>query len=160
MIEQLKEFTVFDGVKEKKLEKIAKICRVRKIEKGATVFSSGDPAERLFLTVKGALDLCSREAYKQVETDVCIEHVTKGEAFGWSALTPPFKYHLTARVVEDAELIEIDREDIERICEEDSDTGYTLMHNIAVIVGRRLASSQRIIRDLIQQDLKERETTT
>ena len=160
MIEVLREFRIFDGMEQKDLEQIAEFCKTREIAKGSTLFAIGDPAEFLFLLKKGSVELCCQVTFQNAVTDVCIEQITKGQAFGLSALTHPFKYHLTAHVVEDAGLIEIKPKEIRRICAENSAVGYKLMDNVARIIGRRVSAMERTVRHLIQQSLKDKESTT
>jgi glutaminase len=160
MRELLEKFSIFDGMGQEDLEQIAEVCGVRRIDKGSTLFTIGDAAEFLFLLKVGAVDLCCQVTYQNVKTDVCIEHISKGEAFGWSALTHPFKYHLTAHVMEDSELIAIEQNEIRTICEEHSDIGYKLMNNVARLIGRRVSAMERTVSQMIQQGLKEKESMT
>ncbi|GAB4262843.1 MAG: hypothetical protein Kow0092_13380 [Deferrisomatales bacterium] len=160
MIEQLKRFRLFEEMTNDELGQIAGHCTVRKVEKGTALFASEDPAEFLFLVAKGGVDLCCRVSYKHAESDVSIDHISEGDALGWSALTPPFRYHLAACAAEDTELIQIDRHALDEICRGDPAIGYKLMKNTAAMIGRRVAALQETVRDLIQQGLKDKESST
>lgn len=158
MIELLKKFKIFDGMTEGELQEIAEACQVKKFQKGACVFKAQEPAESLFLVNKGKIELRFRVSYHNVSTEISLDKVSESEAFGWSALTHPFRYTLSAFVAEDSELVEIKESDIKRICQNNKHLGYILMNNIAKIIGQRFSTMQRILIQEIQQSLKKKES--
>jgi signal-transduction protein with cAMP-binding, CBS, and nucleotidyltransferase domain len=160
MIELLKKFNAFGGMEDRELQEIARACRVREFSKGAQVFQAGDPAESLFLVNRGKVVLRFKVTYHAVSTEISLDKVSQGDAFGWSALTHPFRYTLSAYVTEDSELVELKEGDIKRICQDNTHLGYTLMNNIAKIIGQRFSSIQAILIQEIQQDLKKKESLT
>jgi signal-transduction protein with cAMP-binding, CBS, and nucleotidyltransferase domain len=158
MIELLKKFNVFEGMEDGELQEIAKACSLKQFSKGAQVFRAGDPAESLFLVNKGKVELRFKATYHSVSTEISLDKVSPGDAFGWSALTYPFKYTLSAYVAEDSELVELKESDIRGICRDNAHLGYTLMNNVAKIIGQRFSTIQAILIQEIQQDLKKRES--
>lgn len=158
MIELLRKFSVFEGMENEELQKIAQACQVREFSKGAQVFRAGDPADSLFLVSKGKVVLRFKVTYHSISTEISLDKASQGDTFGWSALTDPFKYTLSAFTTEDSELVEIKESAIKRICEENSHLGYLLMSNIAKIIGQRFSTVQGILIQEIQRDLREKES--
>lgn len=157
MLEQLKKFDIFSGMDENDLQKIAGICVVEKLPKGVQVFKTGDPAEYLFMVNKGKIELRFNISYHNMSTEISLDEVFEGNTFGWSALTHPFRYTLSAFTAEDSELVQIKESDIKKICQENNRLGYILMNNIAKIIGQRFSAIQGILIQEIQQSLKQKE---
>ncbi len=145
-------------MEDEELQEIASSCSIKQFSKGEQVFRAGDPAKSLFLMSKGKVVLRFKATYHSASTEISLDQVSEGEAFGWSALTHPFRYTLSSYVAEDSELVEIKESDIKRICEENSHLGYVLMNNIAKIIGQRFSAIQAILIQEIQQDLKKKES--
>ena len=158
MIHLLKKFNLFEGTGEKDLQEIAEICRLQQFKKGACVFKAGDPAESLFMVNKGKIELRFKVSYHNVSTEIALDRLSEGEAFGWSALTHPFRYTLSAFATEDSELVQMRESDIKRICEDNYHLGYILMQNIAKIIGQRFSTIQAVLIQEIQRDLKKKES--
>ena len=158
MIELLKKFDIFKGMDDDELQKIAEACKVEEFKKGAGVFKAQDPAESLFLVNKGKIELRFKVTYHSVSTEISLDKVSEGDAFGWSALTHPFRYTLSAFVAEDSELVQIKESDIKRICQDNNHLGYILMKNIAKVIGQRFSTIQGILIQEIQQSLKKKES--
>jgi CRP-like cAMP-binding protein len=71
---------------------------------------------------------------------------SKGECFGTSALVPPHEYSLSARCAEDATILEIRREDLEKISEKDSALGCAVMKNLAQNLLARLKETRQEVK--------------
>lgn len=158
MIELLKNFNIFKGMDDKELQKITEACEVKNFQKGACVFRAGDPAESLFLVNKGKIELRFKVSYHNISTEISLDKISEGEAFGWSTLTHPFRYTLSAFVAEDSEMVEIKESDLKRICQDNNHLGYILMNNLAKIIGQRFSTLQEILINEIQQSLKKKES--
>ena len=156
-MELLSKFPIFEGMEKEELQDIAKICKLKRFEKGSEVFKAGDLAESLFLVNKGKVELRFKVSYQNASTEISLDIVSPGEALGWSALTPPFKYTLSAFAVEETEVLEIKERDIKRICQEKSHLEYVLMNNLAKIIGQRFSALPGILIQEIQQNLKRKE---
>jgi len=100
----LSKFPIFEGLTDDELERIAALCREEVHEAGATIFEEGSAADYSYLVEEGEvalemeLDLRPYASPKQTT----IEVVTKGEAFGWSALVEPHIWTLSAKCMERA----------------------------------------------------------
>ncbi|MFQ6113592.1 MAG: Crp/Fnr family transcriptional regulator [bacterium] len=157
MIELLKEARVFKECTSQELQEIAKICQRRAFKNGERIFEAESPAQNLYRVAEGAVELNFKVVHYHASKEMTLDRKFKGEAFGWSALTEPFIYTLSAIAVQDSVLLTIKANDIKKLCTENNHLGYVLMKNIAEIIGGRFASVQKILIDMIQQNLIEKE---
>jgi CRP-like cAMP-binding protein len=73
------------------------------------------------------------------EEDVFVEESAPGQAVGWSALIPPYRFTLTATAaLYDAEVIALPREVLLKYFAGNPAAGYKIALNLAVVVGHRL----------------------
>lgn len=105
---------------------------------GASLFRLGDPAERLFLIERGRITLMLPMRVRGKEADVIVEERTSGQAVGWSALIPPYKFTLAATAPLETEIIALPREALRKHFAENPAVGYKITLNLAVVVGHRL----------------------
>jgi CRP/FNR family transcriptional regulator len=157
MIDLLKESTVFKGCTTQELEEVAKVCQRITVKSGERIFEAESPAEYFFLVGEGGTELRFKVTHYYASKEITLERKFKGDAFGWSALTEPHVYHLSSLAMQDSELLKFKTSDIEKLCEANNHFGYVLMKNASEIIGQRVATVQRTLIDVIQQDLKEKE---
>jgi CRP-like cAMP-binding protein len=160
MFELLKQSRIFEGLGEDELQKITKISQVAKFNKGERIFKIGDAAEHLFIVKEGEIELRFQVTYQNISHEVCLERKCRGEPLGWSALTEPYKYTLSAYAVADSELLQMGHKELIELCESDNHLGYVLMRNIARLIARRfMLTQEKLIRE-IQQVLKKKDSLT
>lgn len=157
MIDLLKKCRLFEGCSNEKLADVGNICQRVTFKNGDHLLEAGSPAEYLFIVIGGVIELCFKVTHYNGSKEITIDRKLKGDAFGWSALTEPNIYTLSALSKTDSELLQVKANDIIRLCEENNHLGYILMRNSAAIIGERLASIQKILIDVIQQNLIEKE---
>lgn len=154
MIEGLEKFSILQGLGPEELDVIAKFCKRSKVSKGETVFQIGEPADSLFLVCGGKIELRFNVIYHNTTAEICLDIKVQGDAFGWSAIIPPYKYTLSAYATEDSELLQIGRDDIQNSCEANTHLGYMFMRNTARVIGQRFEGSQEMLVKEIQHGLK------
>jgi len=160
MLELLKQSRIFEGLGEDELQKITDISRVAKFKKDEKIFRIGDAAEHLFIVKEGEIELHFQVTYQNLSHEVCLERKSRGEPLGWSALTEPYKYTLSAHSATDSELLQMGHRELMDLCEADNHLGYVLMRNIARLIARRfILTQEKLIRE-IQQALKKKDTLT
>lgn len=157
MIDILKEARVFKEFTTQELQEISAICEKITFKSRERIFEAETPAEYLYIVAEGAVELNFKVTHYHALKEMTLDRKFKGEAFGWSALTEPYHYTLSAITMQDSELLRIKADNIKRLCAENNHLGYILMKNIAEIIGERFASVQKILIDLIQQNLIEKE---
>ena len=67
-----------------------------------------------------------------------VEESGPGEAIGWSALIPPYRFTLTATAPLETEVIAIPREALQAHFEAHPAVGQTVSLNLACVIGQRL----------------------
>ncbi len=157
MIDLLKECRVFKECSDQELAQTAKICQKVSFKNGEPIFEAGSSAEYLYVVGTGAVELRFKVTHYQASTGIALDRKFRGDAFGWSALTEPYVYTLSALAMQDCELVNLKANDMKGLCNKNNHMGYVLMKNISEIIGERFASIQRILIDVIQQNLKEKE---
>ncbi len=106
---------------------------------GTELFRLGDPADRLFLTERGRIRLTLPMQVRGREEDVFVEERSPGQAVGWSALIPPYRFTLTATAsLQEAAVIALPREGLREYCAANPAAGQKIALNLAVVIGHRL----------------------
>lgn len=109
---------------------------------GASLFRMGDSAESLFLISRGRIRLTLPIQIRGKEQDILIEERSTGQAVGWSALVPPYRFTLSATAPLETEVIALPREVLGAFCEASPEIGYKIALNLAVVVANRLQMVQ------------------
>ena len=157
MIEGLERFGIFQGLAAHELDAITKLCKIAQVKKGDQIFQASEQATTLFLVCAGKVELRFKVSYYNAAVEILLETKVKGESFGWSAVTHPYRYTLSAYAVEDSELLQIKRADIERLCEVNNHLGYLFMKNTTRIIGQRFQLLQEAFVKEIQEGLKSKD---
>ena len=137
----LKEFELFAGLDDSRLEKIAEYCHERTLEKGALCFSQGNRATEFHLCRSGKIDIVVR-IHEPWGTEVTVHTVKPGEVFGWSALVGPYLFTASAKCVGKVEEIYIKGADMLELFDKDPTAGYVIMRNVSAIMSSRLTESR------------------
>jgi CRP-like cAMP-binding protein len=105
-------------------------------EEGGVVFREKDPATHFYILVRGHVRLSIGKAGRVVYTISGM-----GEAFGWSSLVGRDVYSASAECVVPTELYKIDREEFQRIAEQDTANGVIFFKHLAGTLGERLINN-------------------
>jgi CRP-like cAMP-binding protein len=131
-IAALKKTEMFGSLSEKELKVVVGVCVERKLQKGETLFTSGDEARGLWVIAKGAL-----KAFRE-NTDGREQVIHVERAGTTIAEVPVFDdrpYPSTVVAEEDSDIFFISKEDVKQLC---------LQHpSIALSALRLLASRLR-----------------
>jgi CRP-like cAMP-binding protein len=153
-IVNLKRIELFKGLEDESLEVIASFCEQREFDANATLFRADEAADEMFVLLSGRVVLTVPISVFMVEREMQIESKGPGELLGWSGLVPPHKYTLTATAAEPGEVIAIGSEALLRYCEEHPDGGYTIMSNVARIIGDRLAQVKALLLKEVERSIR------
>lgn len=154
MLDLLRETDIFRGLKSDELEKIAKINRVVELHDGDKIFGSGDDATSLYIVNLGEVKLLCTVEYLNGPIDVTIDRMKKGDVFGWSAISHPQRYRLSAHAVGDTELLRFRGDRIRILCEESDHIGNVMMSNITTIISDRYDKLEGLLKHIIQSALE------
>ncbi|MFQ5649291.1 MAG: Crp/Fnr family transcriptional regulator [bacterium] len=157
MIDLLRETGVFAEFSDKELEDFSGICERISVNQGDRIFEAESSAEHLYIVSRGAIELRFKVTYYHVSKEVTLERKFKSDAFGWSALTEPYVYTLAAVAMQDSELLKFKASDVKRLSASASHLGHILMRNISEIIAERFVALQRMLIDVIRENLKDKE---
>ena len=132
---------LFKGLSESQLQRLTTAVKEIQIPKGQWLFQEGNVADRIYISKRGAVEMLTK-VNGDYELPIKIIR-SKGGCFGTSGLVPPYEYSLSAKCAEDAVLLEIRREDLEKISQEDSVLGCAIMKNLAQHLLDRLKETRQ-----------------
>ena len=132
----LRSLSLFQGLSDEELARIAAIARERHYRKGTILFNEGDPGEAIYFIKKGRVRVSRLAANGQEQV---LRVWGPGHEVGLVVLADKAPYPATAQVTEDSVLIAFRVDDLVRLLPE----SRTLAANAFCLVGRRL----RLARD-------------
>jgi CRP/FNR family cyclic AMP-dependent transcriptional regulator len=132
----LKEADLFMGLSQETMNELSKIMVEESHDKGALLFSEGDPAQHFYVLLEGRVRLALG---KEAAIDYTVSN--PGEAFGWSTLVDRPSYTAGAECESPTKLIKIKKEDIDRILEKQPGSGMIFFKRLAGALGERLIYS-------------------
>lgn len=110
---------------------------------GTSLFQLGDSADCLFLVESGRIKLTLPIRVRDRDEEILVEERGPGQAVGWSALIPPYRFTLTATAdVLDAGLIALQRDVLLKHFAAYPAAGHKIALNLAIIIGHRLQMFQ------------------
>jgi CRP-like cAMP-binding protein len=132
---------LFKGLSESQLQRLTAAVKEIQVQKGQWLFQEGSTADRVYIIKSGAVEMLTRV---NGEYELPIQIIrSQGGCIGISALVPPYIYSLSAKCAGDATLLEIRREDLEKISAEDSALGCAIMKNLAQHLLDRLKETRQ-----------------
>jgi CRP-like cAMP-binding protein len=134
----LQGFDLFENLNEDELKAVADLAHEENFEEGEVIFQEGTEARRVYLLLEGRVALRFRLPLKPPSRETTIDTMSKGEAFGWSALVRPHRLTATAICSEPAKCLAFEREDLQRLFEENNQIGYVIMVQLSAVIASRL----------------------
>jgi CRP/FNR family transcriptional regulator len=137
----LRKTPLFAGLTDKEMEALAGRVGNRRFERGALLFSEGDPCTGLFLVASGKIRIfklspAGREQVLAVEGP--------GSSFAELPVFDGGNYPASASALEDTEVLFISRKDFQNFCREHPEVAL----KVIAVVGARLRRLVGIIEDL------------
>ena len=109
-----------------------------------TIFRQGEPADRFYLIQAGSVFITSRIPGRG---QITIQTIGSGEALGWSWLFPPYRWHFSARSIDETDAVAFDAQALREKTEENHDFGYDIAMRIAQIMLQRLQATRMQLLD-------------
>jgi diguanylate cyclase (GGDEF)-like protein len=130
-MEYLKNISFFSNLSEDKLKEIASICKEVSYPQGTIIFRENDPGDAFYLIKKGKV-----KVYKDLKDGITstIAVLGEGDFFGEMALIEESFRSATVEVLEDCQLIMIERENFQNLLKMDNSISLEVMK----ILGKRL----------------------
>jgi len=135
-IKVLKKVEIFRGLSLTQLESLAQISEEKKYRGGETVFTEHSTGDEMYIIKKGKV--CIELGLKGKPNTATIQRLSVGQIFGELVLVDKRSRSATAVCENDCEIITINRDKLDKLFEQDSRLGYTVMRNLAQLLAERL----------------------
>jgi CRP-like cAMP-binding protein len=140
----LSSSSLFKGLSEPQLQRLTTEFKEIQVKKDQLLFQEDETGNRVYFVNRGAVEMLTKV---DGEYELPIKIIrSQGGCFGTSVLVPPYQYSLTAKCAEDASLLEIRREDLEKISAEDIAMGCAIFKNLAQHLLDRLKETRHELR--------------
>ena len=129
---------LLQGLDEDEATRVLELGKRMTVESGGVLFRLGDRADSLYLIARGRIRLTLPMQVRNREENVLVEEQGTGHTVGWSALTPPYRFTLTATAPLETEVVALDREALNAYFAAHPETGHAVSLNLAGVIGQRL----------------------
>ena len=119
-----------------------------RFQAGTYIFREGEPASSFYIIRQGKVAL---EVMAAQHGSLIIQTIEDGEVLGWSWLFPPYRWHFSARAIEETRAIALDGVCLREKGETDHDFGYELVKRVAQILMERLQATRLQALDIYQR---------
>ena len=129
---------LFKGLPSGESERLLALGRRMVLTAGAELFHLGELGDSIYLVTRGKVRLTLPMQVRSREENVLVEERSGGQTVGWSALTAPYRFTLTATAAVETEVIALPREALHEYFGAHPETGYMVSENLSCVIGQRL----------------------
>lgn len=137
--ELLRQYAHFARLAPETLQKLAGIADEQTIAANQTIFAESDPAEYLYVIVRGEVNLSCELGNGELRV---VDTLVDGELVGWAAFVEPYRCRTLATAVKDTHLVRLDAAKLRGFCEADHGLGVQFLTQIARMLSSRLNSAR------------------
>jgi len=136
-IDLLKQVSIFYGLSDDQLQRIASLCCEEMHNDGDVIVREKEPSTDLYIIQEGTMEVVL--GTPSMPGPMPIVHLGKGQIFGEVALVDRGLRSATVNTVADGTVLyAISRDDFIELCDEDTRIGYVIMRNIAADLSFKL----------------------
>lgn len=129
LISLIRSVELFSGLSDDEIKQLAAICKERQYRQGEIIAQQGDTGDELFIITRGYAEI--RVAERAKESKVII-NLGEGQLVGEMALVDFGPRSATVLAGNDPTVVQvIQRDDFEKLCQQNTNIGYIIMRNIA-----------------------------
>lgn len=143
---------IFAGLTEEQLASVLAVAHRRTAEPGTAILREGKRGCTLFVLLSGAVEVSKRlglpgpsEGWADATKEKTLIRLEAPQCFGEMGLLEDVERSATVTARSTCELLEITKDDFERLAEQDAVLGYRLVRNIATVLSARLRRADRDI---------------
>lgn len=137
--EMLRQYAHFARLDPQSLQKLAVIADEQTVPAGQTIFAESDPAEYLYLIVRGEVNLACELGNGELRV---VDTLVDGELAGWAAFVEPYRCRTLATAVKDTHLLRIQAAELRSFCNADHALGKQLLTQVVQMLSSRLNSAR------------------
>src|SRR5215472_17936616 len=135
----------FEGFEARYMQLITGCASNVRFEAGEYIFHEDEAASHFYVVREGKVAL---EVFAAQRGAITIETIEAGEVLGWSWLFPPYRWHFSARALQETRAIALDGVCLRSKGETDHDLGYELAMRVARILMERLQATRLQLLDV------------
>lgn len=147
-VEMLQDIEVFKLLSLEEQQTLADIVDVKELNKGETLFHTGDPGDEMFIVHTGEIELFIKDTAGQ---KIVVNTPMHGEWFGELALLDRAPRTATANALTDTQLLVLDREDLEFIFTKNPQTALHLL----AAMSRMMRKADELLRKRVSRNANE-----
>jgi CRP/FNR family cyclic AMP-dependent transcriptional regulator len=148
--ELLRRLPLFKGLEQEDLDLLAELFHLETYPRNALIFNQGDPADRLFVLLKGRVEIRFKPYDGEAWTVTTIE---KGGIFGWSAALGRKSYTSCAICTGECETLHVEGALLRKLIDEHPKTGVVLLDRLAAVIAERLRNTHAHVIGLLQEGM-------
>ena len=139
---------ILRGLNGQQRKQLKSLGSIEQYEPDAVIFRESEEAKKLYLVEEGQVVVESK-----VTTGMRfpISIIYDRQAFGWSALVPPYRYTATVTALSKTRVIAIEQKALLAMMQANPSVGLTLMQNVTSIVASRLLALETALAGLLGQ---------
>jgi len=141
----LRDHPFVKDLEPEQLQVLAGCAENRSFAAGDYLWRQGEQADVFYLLRSGKIAL---EIFVPHQGPLQIETVGEGEAFGWSWLVPPYRWHFDVRAVTAVLAIVLNGPCLRRKLDQDPSLGYQLLKRFVPVLAKRLTATRLKLLDL------------
>ena len=131
---------LFRELEPRYLALLAEVAMFKEFPAGEIIFREGDPANRFYLVLDGAVAL---ESASPDRPPVVLQTIGRDDVLGWSWLFPPYYWHFDARAITPTKAIFFYGTWLRESCERDRDFGYEMINRMSAVMIERLQATRK-----------------
>ncbi len=149
-LDLLRRTAIFADLTDEELARVAEICRTQTYQPGEVIFKEGEPGNRLYLILNGAVRI-SRAVPGAGEEALAV--LRPGACFGEMAVFDRSERSTDAIAHEPCTLATIARPEFEMLLEFDHELGYRVLRSVVRLLSARLRSTNESLRSLLAMSM-------
>jgi signal transduction histidine kinase/CRP-like cAMP-binding protein len=160
-IQLLRKVSIFEGLTDTQLERIAEICSEETHPAGSLILEEGEPAERLYILREGrvSLEMGVRMWPERRVRQLRVEVLNAGQPFGLSTLTNSDVWTMSARAVDRCRSIALGVQHLRRLMDSDPAMGYEINAGLTNVLAERLRYTRLSLTEFLGQSQVAEEQT-
>jgi len=137
--EQLRRYPCFTGASEDSLRALAMNSEELSFDAGQVLFNEGDPADHLFILLKGEVDIRYVLADGEQRT---VDTRVKDDILLWSSVIEPYRTTAVAVARQNTRVLAINAATLRELRTKDDKLERSLMNQIALVISQRLQGAR------------------
>ena len=138
---------LFAGLSDEQLQLLGTFSTRTQVEKGDVIVTEGRPARHLYTIQKGkvGMEMPVPKPNGVHTRPMVVAALGPGDAFGWSALVDPYLLTLSAKAMEQCDLVAVEAEALRETVQRYKDLGFVVLSNLTRLLAQRLALTRQAL---------------